>query len=117
MNEIKNFTDLLVWKKSHQFVLNAYRITKGFPSEEKFGIVSQMRRAAVSVPANIAEGLKKRGVKDKANYYNIAQGSLNETTYYLILAKDLGYIKSNSTMIDDANEIHRMLHSFIEGLK
>ncbi len=69
MSKIQDFTDLLVWRKSHRFVLHIYRITKGFPSEEKFGLVSQMRRAAISTPANIAEGFKKRSKKEKAHYY------------------------------------------------
>lgn len=114
---IQDFTDLKVWQKSHKFVLEIYKITKGFPSEEKFGLISQMRRAAVSIPSNIAEGFKKRGKKDKANFYNIAQGSLEEVRYYLILSRDLGYLKSDISFQSDANEISRMLHGLIESLK
>lgn len=80
------FEDLEVWKKAHELVLKIYNITADYPSEEKFGLVSQMRRAAISIPANIAEGFKKRGLKDKVNFYNIAQGSLEELRYYLILS-------------------------------
>ena len=79
------FEDLEVWKKAHGLVLKTYRITKTFPSEEKFGLVSQMRRAAVSIAANIAEGFKKRSLKDKANFYNISQGSFIPSTAYCIL--------------------------------
>ena len=67
-----------MWKKAHSLVLVIYNITREFPSEERFGLVSQMRRAAVSIPANIAEGFKKQTLKDKSNFYNIAQGSLEE---------------------------------------
>ena len=117
MDKIRDFTDLIVWQKSHRFVINIYRITKDFPREEKFGLVNQMRRAAVSVPANIAEGFRKRSKKEKANFYNISQGSLDEVRYYLILSKDLDYIESNTELLADASEINRMLHALIESLK
>ena len=87
----KIFTDLIVWQKAHQFVLQVYKMTTSFPQNEIYGLTSQFRRAAVSIPANIAEGYKKRGNKDKLNYLNIAQGSLEECRYYLILALDLEY--------------------------
>ena len=86
-----SFEDLVVWQKAHQFVLMAYRLSKGFPRDEVFGLTSQFRRAAVSIAANIAEGFKKRGKADKLRYFNIAQGSLEECRYYLILARDLEY--------------------------
>jgi four helix bundle protein len=112
----KRFEDLTVWQKAHKLVLEIYKITKDFPSEEKFALVSQMRRAAVSIPANIAEGFKKRGRKDKANFYNIAQGSLEELRYYIILSEDLGYIKKDSNPTADIDEIGKMLHSLITTL-
>ena len=87
----QNFQDLIVWQKAHQFVLSVYRLSKSFPREELYGLTSQFRRAAISVPANIAEGFKKRGKADKARFLNIAEGSLEECRYYLILAEDLGY--------------------------
>ena len=82
---------LKVWQKAHKVVLKVYKMTSSFPKEEKFGLVQQMRRSCVSVPANIAEGFKKKGLKDKANFYNIAQGSLEEFKYYLLLSNDLGF--------------------------
>ncbi len=85
------FEDLIVWQKAHEFVLAVYRFTQIFPRSEIYGLSSQFRRAAVSVAANIAEGFKKRGKPDKLRFYNIAQGSVEECRYYLILAKDLGY--------------------------
>jgi four helix bundle protein len=87
----KIFTDLIVWQKAYALVSEVYRMTASFPKSEIYGLTSQFRRAAVSIPANIAEGYKKRGHKDKLNYLNIAQGSLEEYRYYLILARDLEY--------------------------
>lgn len=113
MDKIKNFEDLTVWKKSHSLALEIYRITKDFPNEEKFGLVTQMRRSAVSVPANIAEGFKRRGIKDKINFYNISQGSLSELHYYVILVKDLGF-KINLEKINSLiPEIGKMLNGLI----
>ena len=114
--KIASFEDLGVWQKAHQLVLSVYRITGSFPAEERFGLTSQMRRAAVSVPANLAEGFKKRGVRDKLNFYNIAQGSLEELRYYLILSKDLGYVPENRQMIEITDEIARMLHGLIRAV-
>jgi four helix bundle protein len=87
----KRFEQLIVWQKAHQYVLGVYRFTDKFPRTEIYGLTSQLRRAAVSIPANIAEGFKKRGRADKVRFLNIAQGSLEECRYYLILAKDLNY--------------------------
>jgi four helix bundle protein len=77
----KSFEDLVVWRKAHAYVLDIYKITEGFPKSELFGLTSQMRRAAVSIPANIAEGFKKRGPRDKVRVLNIGQGSLEESLY------------------------------------
>jgi four helix bundle protein len=87
----KTFRDLLVWQKAHALVLGIYRTTASFPKHETFGLCSQMQRAAVSVPANIAEGFKRRGRADNARFLNIAQASLEECRYFLILAQDIGY--------------------------
>jgi four helix bundle protein len=114
--KLERFEDLKVWQKAHQLTLDIYRMTGNFPGEERFGLVSQMRRAAVSVPANIAEGFKKRSVKDKANFYNIAQGSLEELRYYLILARDLGYRRDTESLMAATTEIGRMLHGLIKAV-
>jgi four helix bundle protein len=90
----QRFEDLVFWQLSHALTLRIYRLTKTFPKEELFGLTSQMRRAAISVPANIAEGFSKRGRSDKARFMNTAQASLEEVRYYFILARDLGYLKS-----------------------
>ncbi|MFT5837144.1 MAG: four helix bundle protein [Candidatus Azotimanducaceae bacterium] len=105
------FESLLVWQKAHQFVLDTYKMTLNFPDSEKFGLTSQFRRAAISIPANIAEGYGKRSSADKARFYNIAQGSLNECRYYLRLAKDLGYAETQS-LTEQSNEIGKMLRSY-----
>lgn len=83
----KTFEDLIVWQKAHAFVLRVYQLTARFPKEELFGLTSQLRRAAVSIPANVAEGFKKLGKADKLRFYNISQGSLEECRYYLMLAR------------------------------
>jgi four helix bundle protein len=88
----KSFQDLIVWQKAHAFVLQVYATTRGFPKEEQYGLSSQFRRAAVSVPANIAEGFRKHSKQDKARFLNISEGSLEESRYYLILAHDLGHL-------------------------
>jgi len=87
----RTFQDLLVWQKAHQLVLATYALTAAFPKQETYGLSLQMRRAAVSIPANIAEGFRRRGKADKARFMNMAEGSVEECRYYLILAKDLGY--------------------------
>ncbi len=89
MPQSQSFEDVELWKKSHAWVLKIYRLTENFPKHEIFGLTSQLRRSAVSVPANFAEGFKKFSLKDKIRFYNISQGSLEESRYYLILAKDL----------------------------
>ena len=90
-NKAQSFRDLIVWQKAHAFTLALYRCTGAFPKHELFGLTAQMRRAAVSVPSNIVEGFRKRSRPDKLRYFNIAQGSTEESCYYLILAKDLEY--------------------------
>jgi four helix bundle protein len=107
----KRFEDLSVWQKSHQLVLLVYRMTTRFPKEETYELAAQMRRAAVSVPANIAEGFKRRGRPDKARVMNIAQGSLEELRYYFILASDLGYAKTEGER-ESVEEIARMLGAY-----
>jgi four helix bundle protein len=85
----KSFEDLVVWQKAHQFVLQVYAMSETFPKVGMFGLTSQLRRAAVSIAANIAEGFKKTSRADKARFFNIAQGSIEECRYYLILVRDL----------------------------
>ena len=91
-NDIKNFYDLDAWKKSHDLVLKIYKITKYFPKEEKYGMISQLRRAGSSITANIAEGFSRYHFKDKIRFYYQSRGSVSEVQNFLILAKDLDYI-------------------------
>ncbi|MFQ5928951.1 MAG: four helix bundle protein [Acidobacteriota bacterium] len=107
----KTFEDLVVWHKAHHFALSVYRETVCFPKFELYELRSQLRRAAISIPANIAEGFKKRGKGDKARFMNIAQGSLEETRYYLILARDLGYLK-NEGLQRQLEEVSRLLEAY-----
>ena len=111
----RSFEDVEVWQKAHEWVLAVYRFSGEFPKHEMFGLRSQLRRAAVSVPANFAEGFKKTGRSDKARFYNIAQGSLEECRYYLILARDLAYGET-AALIAGLETISRMLEAYIRGL-
>jgi len=115
--KIEKFEDLEVWRKAHRLVIEIYNVTKKFPSEEKFGLVSEMRRAAISIAANIAEGFKRRTPKDKSNFYNISQGSLEELKYYLTLSIDLGYIQSVSEMQNLSESIGRMLYGLVKSIQ
>jgi four helix bundle protein len=110
-----SFRDLVVWQKAHEFVLAVYRLTESFPDREKFGLAHQMRRAAVSIPANIAEGFGKRSPAEKARFLNIAEGSLEECRYYLILAQDLGYGKTDELMTALA-ETSRLLSAYARAI-
>ncbi len=111
----KTFQDLIVWQKAHQFVLAVYRFTEGFPKSEMYGLSLQLRRAAVSIAANIAEGFKKKGKADKARFMNMSQGSVEECRYYLILAKDLGYGDSQSLQIQ-LEEVSKLLQVYVETI-
>ena len=107
----QSFQDLIVWQKAHEFVLGVYALTQLFPKNEIYGLTSQFRRAAVSVPANIAEGFRKGSRAEKARFLNIAEGSLEECRYYLMLARDLNYGASNS-LSPLAEEISWLLNAY-----
>ncbi|EIM63159.1 four helix bundle protein [Desulfobacter postgatei] len=110
----KSFQDLIVWQKAHAFVLAIYSFTQSFPKHELYGLTSQLRRAAISIPANIAEGFRKQSANDKARFLNISEGSLEESRYYLILAKDLKYISSEQyqTAWNQSEEVGRLLNGY-----
>jgi four helix bundle protein len=101
------FEDLAVWQKAHQFVLATYRLTRTFPRSETYGLSSQCRRSAISIAANIEEGFKKRGKSDKLRFYNIAQGSVEESRRFLILTKDLEYgdISELSQLLEEVSKL------------
>lgn len=110
-----SFQEVAVWQKAHAWVLSIYRLTACFPREELFGLTSQLRRAAVSVPANFAEGYKRRTQTEKARFLNIAQGSLEECRYYLILVRDLGY-SDTVALLQDLDEVARMLNAYTNSI-
>ena len=112
----KTFRDLIVWQKAHAFVLRVYALTGTFPKHELFGLTSQLRRAAVSVPANIVEGFKKRGHADKLRFMNIAEASLEECRYYLMLAQDLSYADTSSLQ-PMLEETSKLLYAYSSSIK
>ena len=116
---IKSFTDLQVWQEGHKLVLLIYKTTRKFPKQELFALVSQMRRAVVSITSNIAEGFSRQGFKEKLQFYYIALGSLTELQNQLLIAKDLGYLNKIefSKIADKAIDVHRLLNAFIKKSK
>lgn len=113
-----SFRDLVVWQKSHKLTLDVYRISSQFPNEEKFGLISQIRRAAYSIPSNIVEGHSRKSKKEFLYFLNIAKGSLEELKYFLILVRDLGYIDDaeHKDLEAKSEEISKMLFSFTKSL-
>jgi four helix bundle protein len=113
------FKNIKVWQKAHELVLEIYKVTKMFPSSEKYGLTAQIRRAGASVATNIVEGYKRRSDKDFAHFLNMADSSLEETKYHLLLAYDLEYVEKNyhEQLLILANEIGRMLSGFQKKLK
>jgi|ERR1700739_3750412 len=110
---MQHYGKLLVWQRSHKLVLALYRSTEAFPVSERYGLASQLRRAASSVPTNIAEGSKRAAPKDYAHFLNIAEGSQSETEYSLLLSRDLGYIPAEVVRgyLAEATELLKMLHA------
>lgn len=111
----RSFRDLVAWRKAHQFALAVYRFTAAFPRQETYGLSLQMRRAAVSAAANVAEGFAKRTKPEKARFLNMAEGSLEESRYYLILAKDLGYGQTEELMAL-LEEASRLLSAYARAI-
>jgi four helix bundle protein len=109
---IQRFEQLEVWQQAHALALEVYRETRKLPGEERFGLQSQMRRAAVSIPANVVEGFKRRTPRDKANFCTIAQGSLEELRYYFILCRDLEYPLDHAHLMIQAERVGRMLNAY-----
>ncbi len=116
---MKNFRELIVWQKAHQLTLDIYRVTSRFPKDEMFGLTSQLRRAAASIAANIAEGCGRSGEVEFARFLHIAAGSANEVEYHLLLARDLTYLTAEdyAHLANSINEIKRMLASLIMKIK
>ena len=112
----RRFEDLVVRQKAHGFVLAAYRYSAQFPKSEMYGLTAQLRRAAISIPANIAEGFKRRTRPEKVRFFNIAQGSLEEVRYFLILANDLDYGRCEQ-LANQLSEVSRLLERFIQSIE
>ena len=112
----KDFRDLVLWQKAHRFVLEIYTLTESFPNYELYGLTSQIRRASVSIAANIVEGFKKRTIPEKIRYLNISQGSLEECRYYLILVEDLKYADTVSSY-NQLEEVSKILEAYMNGIK
>ena len=114
----RSFEQLAVWQQGHELVLSIYNVTKKFPREEIFSLTDQLRRAASSVTANIAEGFGKISTRDKLRFYNMAQGSLEETRNHLILAHDLHYITEEESRLlnDKAKLVSIMLNRYCQAL-
>ena len=117
--KIKTFTDLKVWQEGHKLVILIYKITKKFPSDEIYGLVSQMRRSAVSITSNVAEGFGRQGMKDKIKFYYMAQGFLTELKNQLLISNDLDYIKNSEfkDIAEKANLVHALLQGLIKKSK
>ena len=115
VNKIKNFTDLNAYKEAHKLVLIIYKVTNKFPKEERYGLINQMRRATVSITSNIAEGFSRNTIKDKCQFYTLAQGSLTELQSQLLISRDLSYLTK-----EDFNQIANqtvIVNKLINGLK
>lgn len=112
--KIKSFTDLDAWKEGHKLVLIIYKITKNFPDEEKFGLVSQMRRAVISITSNIAEGFSRQSYNEKLQFYHVAQGSTTEIQNQILAAKDIGYLSKED--FDKLAEQTIIVHKITNGL-
>ena len=114
----QSFKDIVAWQRARQFVLLVYKFTRTFPVEERFGLCSQFQRAAVSIPANIAEGYRKLSKADKLRFLNVAQGSLEECRYYILLSKDLNYISedNNKELTTSIEDVSRLLNAYSKGI-
>jgi four helix bundle protein len=116
MTGSKSFKEIVAWQKAHVFVLAVYQATEKFPKTEIYGLSSQFRRASVSIAANIAEGYKKKGKKDKLRFFNIAQGSLEECRYFILLSSDLNYINNQKELDDMIEESSKLLNAYCRSI-
>jgi four helix bundle protein len=117
MSNIKSFTDLNAWKEGHILVLMIYETTKSFPKEEMFGLVSQIRRSAVSITSNIAEGFSRQSYKEKAQFYSMAQGSVTELQNQLLIAKDVNFLtkeRFNEVAVQSIT-VHKIINGLIKS--
>lgn len=118
-NKIKNFTDLNTWKEGHKLVLEIYELTKHFPKSETYALIDQILRAVVSITSNIAEGFGRQGIREKIQFYYLAQSSLTEVQNQLIISKDVKYVDINkfNKLWDQTVIVHKLLSGLIKSLK
>ncbi|MCK6648926.1 MAG: four helix bundle protein [Bacteroidia bacterium] len=118
MEKTNTFKNLIVWQKAHELVLNIYKETKKFPKDEVYALTNQLRRASISIAANIAEGYKKKTIPNKINFLNISEGSLEEVKYYIILSKDLEYISNSKADEFEklCDEIGRLINGYSKAI-
>ena len=116
-SKIRSFTDLITWQKSHKLVLDIYKITLKFPEDEKYNLVNQLRRAAISITSNIAEGFSRRTSKDKAHFYYNALGSLTELQNQRLIARDLKYIDEFSEIAKNSIEVNKLINGLIKKVE
>ena len=118
-SKINTFKDLIVWQEGHKLVLLIYKSTKQFPRDEQFGLVSQMRRSAVSITSNIAEGFIRRSYKDKLNFFTISKGSLIELENQLLISKDVTYLDlaDYNVINEQIKKVRMLLSAFITKTK
>lgn len=116
---MRDFRELRVWNKGHRLVLEVYGATAGFPRQELYGLTSQIRRSAVSIPANLAEGCGRSGDAELSRFMQIAMGSASELEYHLLLARDLNYLgeADYGRLSESVKEVKRMLAPFINHLR
>ena len=116
---VKSYRDLITWQKAMDLVAGVYQVTKGFPREEAYGLSSQLRRAAVSIPSNIAEGQGRRSTKEFQHFLGVAYGSLQEVETQIILATRLGYCRSaqESQLLEQAAEVGKLINGLIKALR
>ena len=118
-SKIKSFADLNAWKESHRLVVKIYEISKQFPREELFGLTNQIRRAAVSVTSNIAEGFSRQSIKEKIQFYSMALGSLTEIQNQLLISRDINYLKDEifTKIAEQTVVASKLLNGLIKSLK
>lgn len=117
--KIKSFTDLITWQKAHQLVLSIYKVTKLFPKEEIYSLIDQVRRCAISITSNIAEGFSRKSYKEKVQFYSIALGSSTELQNQLLVSKDVGYLSKEEfhKLADQSIEVNKLINGLIKGSK
>lgn len=117
-NKINNFTDLISWKETHSLVIEIYKVTKKFPKEERYGLTDQIRRCAVSISSNIAEGFSRKGKKEKIQFYYLSKGSLTELQNQLLISKDVGYLSKEifKEIAEKTVVVHKLINGSIRSL-